>query len=76
MADADDHLRYVWAQPWFLWTLTGAGLSSGLTMINAGRAGHFALTQGEGDKARFAACPSVVLWPKPVALVEQSITAT
>jgi hypothetical protein len=73
--DADEHLRYVWSQPWFLWTLTGTGLDSGLVMINAGPAGHFAITQGEGEKARFSAYPSMFLWQKLVAVVEQSITA-
>jgi hypothetical protein len=74
--DADEHLKYVWSQPWFLWTLSGSGLDSGLVMINAGRAGHFALTQGEEEgKARFTAYPSTYLWQKLVALVDQSITA-
>jgi hypothetical protein len=75
-ADADEHLKYVWSQPWFLWTLTGSGLRSGLAMINAGRAGHFMLTQGEGSKARFTAYTSLHLWEKLVALVEASSTAS
>jgi hypothetical protein len=69
-------LKYAWSQPWFLWTLSGTGLDAGLVMINAGRAGHFAMGQGEGDKVRFTAYPSAFLWFKLVALVEQSITAT
>jgi hypothetical protein len=44
-------------------------------MINAGRAGHFAITQGEEGKVRFTAYPSMYLWQKLVALTEQSITA-
>jgi hypothetical protein len=74
-ADADEHLKYVWSQPWFLWTLTGTGLDSGMVMVNAGPAGHFAVTEGEGKKARFTAYPSMFLWQKLVALVEQSVTA-
>ena len=35
-ADADENLKYVWSQPWFLWTLTGTGLAHGLVMVNAG----------------------------------------
>lgn len=74
-ADADAHLKYVWSQPWFLWTLSGTGLDSGLVMINAGRAGHFAITQGEDKKVRFSPYPAMYLWQKLVALTEQSITA-
>ncbi|WP_405055894.1 hypothetical protein OG474_24500 [Kribbella sp. NBC_01505] len=74
-ADADAHLKYVWSQPWFLWTLAGSNLNSGLVMISAGRAGHFALARGEGTKARFMSYPSMLLWRKLVALVEQSLTA-
>jgi hypothetical protein len=74
-AGADANLKHVWSQPWFLWTLSGTGLNSGLVMINAGRAGHFAVTQGEGDKARFTAYPSTFLWHKLVTLVDRSITA-
>lgn len=74
-ADADAHLKYVWSQPWFLWTLSGTGLDSGLVMINAGRAYHFAITQGEDKKVRFSPYPAMYLWQKLVALTEQSITA-
>jgi hypothetical protein len=74
-ADADENLKYVWSQPWFRWTLSGSGLKSGLVMINAGRAGHFSLSQGDENKTRLTAFPSVVLWPALVALFEQSITA-
>jgi hypothetical protein len=41
----------------------------------AGPAGHFAITQGEGEKVRFSAYPSMFLWQKLIAPVEQSVTA-
>jgi hypothetical protein len=75
-AGADENLKYVWSQPWFLWTLTGTGLAHGLVMVNAAAAGHFALTQGDGAKANFSAYPSMFLWQRLVSLVEQSVTAT
>lgn len=67
--DADAHLRYVWQQPWFLWTLQASGSTSGRIMVNAGRAGHFALTTPDGGPAAaeaglvgFRAMPSAAVW--------------
>lgn len=73
--DADNNLRYMWSQPWFLWTLQASGVDYGRVMVNAGRAGHFALTQGEGERVRFGAMMSYNLWFDLVAMVERSVTA-
>ncbi|WP_122262054.1 hypothetical protein [Ornithinimicrobium cerasi] len=44
--DADDHLRSVWAEPWFTWTLT-TDTGHALAGVHAGRHGHLRL--GEDD---------------------------
>jgi hypothetical protein len=73
--DADNNLRYMWSQPWFLWTLQASGVDHGRVMVNAGRAGHFALTQGGGERVRFGAMMSYSVWLDLVAMVERSVTA-
>jgi hypothetical protein len=73
--DADNNLRYMWSQPWFLWTLQASGVDYGRVMVNAGRAGHCALTQGEGERVRFGAMMSYSVWLDLVAMVERSVTA-
>jgi len=45
-------------------------------MVNAGRAGHFALMQGEDDRVHFGAMMSYNWWFDLVAMVERSVTAT
>lgn len=45
--DADDHLRAVWAEPWFTWTLT-TSTGHAAAGVHAGRHGHFRLSQPEG----------------------------
>lgn len=74
--DADANLRYMWSQPWFLWTLQASGVDHGRVMVNAGRAGHFALMQGEDERVRFGAMPSYDVWFDLVAMVERSVSAT
>jgi hypothetical protein len=73
--DADAHLRYMWSQPWFPWTLQASGVDTGRVMVNAGRAGHFALMQGDGERVRFGAMLSYDVWFDLVAMVERSVTA-
>lgn len=68
-AGADAHLRHAWEQPWFLWTLQAVHLTHGRVMVNAGRAGHFALTQGTGDLVGFRPVPSAAVWLDLVTLV-------
>jgi hypothetical protein len=69
---ADDHLRYVWSQPWYLWTLRASG-AHGLVVVRAGAAGQFVLTSAdEPGHVGFAAVPAAQLWPH---LVAQTATA-
>ena len=86
-ASADANLRHAWEQPWFLWTLQAASSPTGRVLVNAGRAGHFALTQPTGapgadagagsgtDDERtvgFRAAPSASLWRDLVRLVAEA----
>ena len=56
-ADADEHLRAVWAEPWFTWTLT-TDTGHAVAGVHAGRHGHFRL----GDDDLFQSFPSEPLF--------------
>jgi len=72
---ADAHLRHVWSQPWFLWTLGTSGGPTGLTMINAGPSGHLALTStGTEGHVGLRAVPSAVVWSALVRTTGQLAT--
>lgn len=70
---AGAHLRHVWAQPWFMWTLRATTQTSGLVMVNAGRSGHYAMTLpsdgADEGSIGFHAVPSAVLWTRLVEIV-------
>lgn len=59
--DADEHLRRMWAQPWFLWTLTGSGME-GLLMIDAGVAGQYSWSGREGTRVQLQRAPALFVW--------------
>ena len=70
---ADAHLRHVWSQPWFLWTLRASGSETGLVVVRAGSAGQYLLTTAtEPGHVGFSAVPSAQLWAH---LVEQTALA-
>ncbi|WP_315093142.1 hypothetical protein [uncultured Cellulomonas sp.] len=70
---ADAHLRHVWGQPWYLWTLQASGNEYGLVVVRAGAAGQFLLTSSdEPGHVGFVAVPAAQLWAH---LVEQTATA-
>jgi hypothetical protein len=60
--DADEHLREVWRQPWFSWTLNTSSGRPGLAMIDAGPRGQFTLTARPGKLLEVAAAPSHLVW--------------
>lgn len=52
-AEADDHLRAVWAEPWFTWTLT-TDTGHAMAGVHAGRHGHIRLAEGDHFQAFLA----------------------
>lgn len=70
---ADAHLRHVWSQPWFLWTLRASGSEHGLVVVHAGAAGQYLLTSAdEPGHVGFGPVASAQLWAH---LVEQTAAA-
>ena len=70
---ADAHLRYVWSQPWFLWTLRASGSEYGLVVVHAGAAGQFLITSAdEPGHVGFGPVPAAQLWAQ---LVQQTADA-
>lgn len=73
---ADAPLRRVWAEPWFLWTVRSSAGGHGLVVIDAGRAGHLALTTSPlRGHVGLHAVPSAVLWARLVELVSGAVRA-
>lgn len=57
---ADEHLREIWGQPWFTWTLT-SDTEHRVAGVHAGRHGHLRLTD-EGDEVVLSPLPSEPLF--------------
>lgn len=73
---ADAHLRHVWDQPWFLWTLRASGAEAGLVVVHAGAAGGFVLTAApEPADVGFRVAPAALLWSQIVELTSTAVTA-
>ncbi len=66
---ADDLLREVWRQPWFLWTLQTSA-DQGLVGVRAGQRGHFSLSRSSEDEevVRFQTWPAEPLWASIVSV--------
>lgn len=73
---ADAHLRHVWGQPWFLWTLAATGNRPAIAAVNAGPSGHYVLTAPGPDAAPehlgLHAVLSAALWLEIVETVARA----
>jgi hypothetical protein len=75
--DAGDHLRRLWAQPWFLWALTGSGMDQGLLMIDAGAAGQHSWSDaGDGTHTRLQVAPALAVWDAMAERIVPAIRAS
>jgi hypothetical protein len=74
---ADEALRRMWSQPWFLWTLSGSGLDRPLAFIDAGVAGpHEFYGTGDGVHSKLQPLPPAVVWERLVGRVVPAIRAS
>lgn len=73
--DADEHLRDVWAQPWWLWQLETSGTAQPFTVLTAGRRGSYRLTAGPRDgTVELIPTPPRAVWAALLHAVDLAIT--
>ena len=75
-AGADAHLRHVWEQPWYMWTLRASGSEHGLLMVQAGAAGCFVVRSSRTpESVTFGAAVSAEVWLRIVGAVAGAVAA-
>lgn len=59
---ADEPMRRMWAEPWFLWRLVMPGLDRDLAWLNAGAAGQYRVGRLEDGSLRMVVEPAGYVW--------------
>ncbi len=59
---ADEPMRRMWAEPWFLWRLVIPGLDRDLAWLNAGAAGQYRVGRLEDGSMRMMVEPAGYVW--------------